>query len=76
MGQCAKSRSFQRWVIAQRPGGKGRGLCDVRTKNSRTANSCPKARGSTFPRFSLGVALFWALHLSATVYYSPLHSPK
>ncbi len=37
IGQCAKSRSFQRWVIAQRPAGKGRGLCDVRTKNSRMA---------------------------------------
>ena len=30
-GQWANSRSFQRWVIAQRPEGKGRGLCDVRT---------------------------------------------
>ncbi len=37
MGQCASNRSFQRWVIAQRPAGKGRGLCDVRTKNSRMA---------------------------------------
>ena len=31
IGQWAKSRSFQRWVIAQRPEGKGRGLCDVRS---------------------------------------------
>ena len=37
IGQCANSRSFQRWVIAQRPAGNGRGLCDVRTKYSRMA---------------------------------------
>ncbi len=66
MGQCAKSRSFQRWVMAQRPGGKGRGLCDVRTKNSRTKNSSI-AKALWFDARALSpseVALSWP---------SPLH---
>ena len=36
-GQWAKSRSFQRCLISQRPDGKGRGLCDVRTRYSSMA---------------------------------------
>jgi hypothetical protein len=38
-GQCANSRSFHRCVIIQRPEGKGRGLCDVRTRYSFMAYS-------------------------------------
>ena len=40
-GQCTKSRSFQRWVNAQRPAGNGRGFCDVRTRYSRMVTPTP-----------------------------------
>jgi hypothetical protein len=40
--QWAKSRSFQRWDIAQRPVGNGRGLCDVRNLNSRILLLAPE----------------------------------
>jgi len=43
--------SFQRWVIVQRPVGKGRGLCDVRNLNSRIPPLAPHCCPHPVPGF-------------------------